>query len=271
MSARNVFLRTLCTLLVLAATNSGDVPSLASEKDEVDLGTTLVAIKYKDGVVVGADSRTSVSGYVSNKFAFKLNEITDRCVVCRSGSAADTQWLAGEAKDQFGLRRLRYGSVPSVSQVASFLRYRLRSSNRSLQASLICAGYDEIYDSGRIFAITPNGSMWEEQTFLVSGSGSTILMGYLDSLSLDELASYSEEEAKDLVTKLIKLSIGRDGSSGGLVRIMTVNASGIEETTIYPQSEDDTSTAKVPAKDTFVLPGFANRAHISGKNFGKHQ
>merc|ERR1712028_303129 len=43
--------------------------------NEVDLGTTLVAIKYSQGVIVAADTRTSVGGYVSNKFAYKINPI----------------------------------------------------------------------------------------------------------------------------------------------------------------------------------------------------
>jgi hypothetical protein len=112
--------------------------------EEIDLGTTLVAIKYSGGVIVGADTRTSVGGYVSNKFAYKINPIfepedddtdddtndndveeNDRhdmdldrvssgrppsssCVLCRSGSAADTQWLAKQAKWRF--RAISHGS-----------------------------------------------------------------------------------------------------------------------------------------------------------------
>ena len=77
------------------------VSAITSNVSEVNLGTTLVALKFDDGVVVGADSRTSVSGYVSNKFARKINVIVNdkdiSCAVCRSGSAADTQWLCHEA------------------------------------------------------------------------------------------------------------------------------------------------------------------------------
>ena len=41
----------------------------ALHPNEVSMGTTILAIRYKDGVVVGADTRTSVSGYVSNRYA----------------------------------------------------------------------------------------------------------------------------------------------------------------------------------------------------------
>ena len=47
-------------------------------------------------------------------------------------------------------------------------------------------------------------------------------------------SDFTKEEAIALVTKLLRLSIGRDGSSGGLVRLYVVNRNGLEERTIYP-------------------------------------
>ena len=41
----------------------------ALHPNEVSMGTTILAVRYKDGVGVGADTRTSVSGYVSNRYA----------------------------------------------------------------------------------------------------------------------------------------------------------------------------------------------------------
>jgi 20S proteasome subunit beta 1 len=223
----------LLLLLLCAA------PAAAAE--EVSMGTTLVALKYQNGVVVAADTRTSVSGYVSNKFAKKIdilvNEPEASCVICRSGSAADTQWLAKHASHEFAIRRV----LPSVSQVAHYLRDKMRSES-SLQASLICAGYD---GAGRIFGIAPGGSLWEEDVFCVSGSGSTFLMGHLDSLKLKS-TTITEDQAVELVTQWVRLSIARDGSSGGLIRIMVLTQGGVKEITVYPE------VAASPD-----LPGFA--------------
>lgn len=266
----------------------------------VDLGTTLVAIKYSGGVVVGADTRTSVSGYVSNKFAYKISPViqvtrekrdrddkdgnalsassstsSSSCVLCRSGSAADTQYLAHKARFEFEVRTLRRpGYVPTVSQVAHFVRYEVRqynseaSTSSELVASLICAGYDEDAKwgkeggGGRIFVISPGGSLWEEEYFCVSGSGSTLLLGYLDSLDMKEVCSgYTKEQAVELVSKLLQLSIARDGSSGGLVRIMAIDKKGVEEVTIYPTpSLGGISNSHAPGKDQHSpnLEGFAN-------------
>jgi 20S proteasome subunit beta 1 len=255
-----------------------------NDNNKVNLGTTLVAIKYSGGVVVGADTRTSVGGYVSNKFAYKINPIfqpsddctyqfndderksktnPSSCVLCRSGSAADTQWLAKQAQRRFRVRRLeRPGYHPSVSEVAHYLRYRMRDEGSNgggdgLQASLICAGYDAATNGGQIFGITPGGSLWEEDNFCVSGSGSTILLGYLDDF-LQTKTSFSSDLTRDeaiaLVTKLLRLSIGRDGSSGGLVRLYVINEDGLEEKTVYPFMEGD-GESTYSELEGFATPG----------------
>ncbi len=224
---------------------------------EISLGTTLVALKYNDGVVVGADSRTSSSVMVSNKFAKKINIIVNSkdtsCVICRSGSAADTQMLARATKEEFRSRFWRYDfRHATVSQVAHYLRSLMRSesSSRTLQASLICAGRDD--NGSHIFTIaTDGGAMWEEEMFCVSGSGSTFLIGHLDSLKLDTSRLYSETQAVKLVVELLKLSIARDGSSGGLIRIMILKKEGVEERVEYPE----------PAVQ-MKLPGFAEPSEM---------
>lgn len=53
-----------------------------------------MAVEFDGGVVIGADSRTSLGTYVSNRFTDKLTKITDKIYCCRSGSAADTQAIA---------------------------------------------------------------------------------------------------------------------------------------------------------------------------------
>jgi 20S proteasome subunit beta 1 len=53
-----------------------------------------MAVKYADGVIVGADSRTTTGAYVANRVTDKLHKLDDKIYCCRSGSAADTQAIA---------------------------------------------------------------------------------------------------------------------------------------------------------------------------------
>ena len=60
---------------------------------EVSTGTTIMAIPFDGGVVVGADSRVSTGTYIANRVSDKIAQLHDRIWCCRSGSAADTQAL----------------------------------------------------------------------------------------------------------------------------------------------------------------------------------
>ena len=54
-------------------------------------GTTIVAVAYDGGVVLGADTRVTTGTYISNRTSDKIAELADHVFLCRSGSAADTQ------------------------------------------------------------------------------------------------------------------------------------------------------------------------------------
>lgn len=53
-----------------------------------------MAVKFGDGVIIGADSRTTTGAYIANRVTDKLTPVHDKIFCCRSGSAADTQAIA---------------------------------------------------------------------------------------------------------------------------------------------------------------------------------
>lgn len=63
-------------------------------------GTTVVAVAYDGGVVLGADSRVSTGTYVSNRASDKLTPLSDFVWLLRSGSAADTQAVADYGRNR---------------------------------------------------------------------------------------------------------------------------------------------------------------------------
>eukprot|EP00126_Sphaerothecum_destruens_P006042 Sdes_comp19185_c0_seq3m9999 len=72
--------------------DSAELPEWMSQEHMT--GTTIMAVEYKGGVVIGADSRTTTGAYIANRVTDKLTYINDRIYCCRSGSAADTQAIA---------------------------------------------------------------------------------------------------------------------------------------------------------------------------------
>jgi len=207
---------------------------------------------------VGADTRTSVSGYVSNRYAHKLTPLSEKVVVCRSGSAADTQRLCDEAR--WVLQSNEYSSqrILQVSQVAKLLRSYM--VEREVEASLLCAGCTP-EGEGQLYAILPSGALLKHDVYAVSGSGSTYIMGYLDDC-LGNMGDnlLDEDEAIALVGKAIQLAMDRDGSSGGFVRIYSVTSKGRRSITVYPsqrEGDSDLESTKPSKASTTELPGFA--------------
>ena len=258
-----------------------------NSNEEVSMGTTIIALGYKDGVIVGADTRTSASGYVSNRFANKLTFVLDpsmdhyihpyqeeeddtnidddssvlgsTCCICRSGSAADTQYLADAVRMDLISRQLLVGNHNgnTVTTVANLLKQRMNGDD-DFQASLICAGYDHLKNCGVIYSIMPGGTCMEEtSSWAISGSGSTYIHGFLSDALHTHKDDLGETDAIPLVTKALQLAMNQDGSSGGFIRIYVINRYGKREiilphTTRTPKitntANDDTNSKKNNAK-----------------------
>ena len=60
-------------------------------------GTTIVGLVYKDGVVLGADTRATGDTTVVDKNCEKIHKIADNICCCGAGTAADTQQVTGES------------------------------------------------------------------------------------------------------------------------------------------------------------------------------
>jgi 20S proteasome subunit beta 1 len=180
-------------------------------------------------------SNQEVQASEEDKSNFSLQRLAapeaSTCVICRSGSAADTQHLASIIRSDLVSRQILYRIKGTVTHVASLL-WNLLSDDSSLSASLICAGYDHELARGVIYSIAPGGTVFEERMWAAGGSGSTYILGYLDThLPKNQDDNYeklieSEDEALDIVYNALCLAMDRDGSSGGFVRMYVIDRFG---------------------------------------------
>ncbi len=119
---------------------------------EVSTGTTLVAMEYADGVVVAADTRTSTGSFVAVRQTDKLTPVTSHIMVCRSGSAADTQAMTDIVRTQCEWFEIE-NSVPPPVHTAAFLFKNLSYEYRDqLTAGLIVAGWDKD-KGGQVYSV----------------------------------------------------------------------------------------------------------------------
>jgi len=167
------------------------------KKGEVDLGTSIMAVKFDGGVVVGADSRTSTGIYVANRVSDKLTPLHDRIFCCRSGSAADTQAVTDMVRLQLEQHAIELSRPPSVKTAAALVQRVCYEYKDQLMAGIICAGYDEVKGDGSVYNI-PLGGACVEQAYSIGGSGSTYIYGFCDAYYKPGM---KEEECRDFVKK----------------------------------------------------------------------
>ncbi|KXJ19818.1 proteasome subunit beta type-6 [Exaiptasia diaphana] len=190
-------------------------------------GTTVMAVEYDGGVVIGADSRTTTGAYIANRVTDKLTPITENIFCCRSGSAADTQAIADIIKYHLNFYNIEIGAQVEVKTAASLFREMCYGYRDQVSAGIICAGWDK-RNGGQVYSI-PLGGMCVRQPFTIGGSGSTYIYGHCD-------ASYkkgmTKEECFKFVSNAVALAMSRDGSSGGIIRMAAIDASGVERRVI---------------------------------------
>merc|ERR1719330_166704 len=151
---------------------------MAPEK-AVSTGTTIMAVEFDGGVVLGADSRTSTGDYVANRASRKVSKVHDKIFVCRSGSAADTQALTGFVQNYLSQHAVELGKLPTVNTCANLFKIFAYNNKDRLLAGLIIAGWDE-KKGGQVYSIPLGGSL-VRVPITAGGSGSAYISGLIDS------------------------------------------------------------------------------------------
>ncbi len=187
------------------------------------MGTTIMAVSFDGGVILGADSRTSTGSYVANRVSDKLTPVSDNIYCCRSGSAADTQAVSNIVKYYLSVHSMELGKPSRVKTAATIFKNICYENKDRLMAGIICAGYDDV-EKGSVYNISLGGSM-VKQDYAIGGSGSTYVYGFCDA---NYRAGMTRDECKEFTTRAIAHAMARDGSSGGVIRLVIIDKDGAE-------------------------------------------
>uniref|UniRef100_A0A0N4Z7N2 Proteasome subunit beta n=1 Tax=Parastrongyloides trichosuri TaxID=131310 RepID=A0A0N4Z7N2_PARTI len=231
------------------------IPSLGHfpRQNEISTGTTLVAIEYDGGVVVGTDSRTSSGSFIASRCTDKITPINSRMVVCRCGSAADTQTITDVVKYHLEVKELEENKKITVLDAGNEFRKLLYNYRDSLSAATIVAGYDDEL-GGQVYSIPSGGTIYR-QTITSLGSGSTFIHTYLDANWRKNL---SKLDCLKLIRSAVYLATSRDGSSGGVIRLACINKMGMERF-LYRPDQGEFPVLHRPLPYLGIMSGFQAR------------
>jgi 20S proteasome subunit beta 2 len=183
-------------------------------------GTTIAAVIFDGGVVLGADTRATEGPIVAVKEEEKIHYIADNILALGAGTAADTDQVTELCSAKLRLFQLNTGMQPRVEQAAAFLVNQLFPYGGHVQASLILGGVD--FKGPSVYGLTPDGCL-AAAPFGATGSG---FGGALSVLESRWAPGMKEEEAKELVADAIEAGITTDLGSGSNVNLAVITAEG---------------------------------------------
>ena len=202
-------------LLGRLGVNTPDIPDRI-DPALITHGTTVVAVRYVDGVVMAGDRRATSGNFISHRTIEKVFPADSHSGVAISGVAG----LAMEMVRLFQLQLEHYEKVEGsplsldgkANQLSQMLRSHMPLAMQGLPVVPIFAGFDERIGQGRLFQFDGTGGRYEERDYATTGSGSlhattVIKLRHHDALDLDG--------AVDVVVEALFQAADEDSATGG--------------------------------------------------------
>jgi proteasome beta subunit len=178
--------------------------------------TTIVALRFQDGIVMGGDRRATEGHSIAHRAMEKVFPADRYSAVAIAGAAGP----AVEMVRLFQVQLEHYEKVEGVvlslegkaNQLAQMVRGHLPMAMQGLAVVPLFAGYDLRRGIGRIFTYDVTGGHYEEIDFQATGSGgrdarTTIKLGFREGMS--------RLEAVDLAIEALYEAADEDSATGG--------------------------------------------------------
>ena len=216
-------------------------------------GTTVLALRYADGVIMVGDRQATEGHLVAHRRIQKVFQSDGYSAVAISGTAG----LAIEMVRLFQTELEHYekleGTRLSLDGKATYLARMVRSQLPMVFQGLVVvplfAGFDEASNEGRLYTFDVVGGRYEEQDFGATGSGGRDAKSYLRGAYHDGL---DESAALDVALRALVVASDEDTATGGpdvqrgiFPNVVTVTAVGYREV-----PEDQVATISSSAMET---------------------
>ena len=195
-----------------------------SEQQILVPGAASVALKCKDGVVLGSDRRATWGYTIINKSTQKVFKITEYIGLTCYGLIGDFQILVKILRAQANLYLLDAGERISTKSMGKLVSNYLYSRKMMpLLTNLVIAGMDN--DGPKLYTLDAIGSLMEDEYGAV-GTGMLLSYGILESEYKPDMTISAGEK---LVEKAIRNSVAWDAMSGNGIDILTFTMEGAKE------------------------------------------
>jgi proteasome beta subunit len=210
------------------------MPSGPAGAGEIRHGTTVVALRFADGIVMAGDRRATEGHAIAHRAMEKVFPADRYSAVAIAGAAGPAVEMVRLFQTQLEHYEKVEGVVLSLegkaNQLGQMVREHLPMAMQGLAVVPLFAGYDLARGTGRIFTCDVTGGHYEETEHNATGSGgrdarTTIKLGYRVGMDRDD--------AVELAIEALYEAADEDSATGGpdLIRgiyplVATVTAEG---------------------------------------------
>ncbi|MGH2817173.1 MAG: proteasome subunit beta [Actinomycetota bacterium] len=200
-------------------------------------GTTVLAIRFADGVIVAGDRRATEGFQIAHRSIEKVFAADDMSAVAIAGAAGPAVEMVRLFQTELehyekveGERLTLEGKANKLSQM---IRANLPAAMQGLLVVPIFAGFDETKGEGRIFKYDVTGGRYEEDDYHATGSGgkdarSSLKKRYKHGLSSAEAQKVAIEALFDAADEDVGTG-GPDLMRGIYPTVVAITSVGMEE------------------------------------------
>ncbi len=186
------------------------------EAGSVTHGTTVIAIRTTDGVVMAGDRRATSGHLISHRSIEKVFAADRHSGIAIAGAAGP----AMEMVRLFQLQLEHYEKVEGsplslegkANQLSQMVRGNLAAAMQGLVVIPLFAGWDERLGSGRLFQFDITGGRFEERDYAAAGSGS---LHASTVIKLRHTPDLDASTAVDVVVEALFEAADEDSATGG--------------------------------------------------------
>ena len=204
-------------------------------------GTTVLALRYQDGVIVAGDRRATEGFQIAHRSIEKVFAADDHSAVAIAGAAGPAvemvRLFQTELEHYEKVEGDRLSLEGKANKLSQMIRANLPAAMQGLIVVPVFAGYDVARKVGRIFKYDVTGGRYEEDDYHATGSGGKDARSSLKKRFRDGMTG---EEAVKIAIEALFDAADEDVGTGGpdLMRGIFPNVVSITEAGMTEVEED---------------------------------
>ncbi len=213
---------------------------------EVPQGTTVLGLRFADGIVMAGDRRATAGYTIADakmKKVFAADDYSAIAIAGAAGQAVETVRLFQlELEHYEKLTGDRLSLEGKANRLAQMIRANFPLAVQGLVVVPLFGGFDDRREEGRLFYYDATGGRWEEEDYQATGSGAQSAKNSLKKrwragLDHDEAVRVAVEALMDAAEDDVATG-SPDPSRGIFPVVLTVTSQGATES-----RDEDVATA----------------------------